>query len=188
MATPASFSLFQFLALLVLFSLPGCANSYTKLVNRICGQLKVYDMVDFCVETLESDSRTATAANLVSLGHISLNLAITNATDTRVYIKQLLVDKATGKRRRLCLKGCEELYGNIFYDAEQGGKALQEKKYEDVIEWGVAIAIEADRCEEGFRLHPPMESPLSQRNKNIIGIHLIIVYIAETLIWRSGEL
>lgn len=80
------------LSLLLLLHSLSPTNAATQLVDGVCKQTINY--AD-CVKALESDSRTPSASSLKSLAKIALGLAVSNATEGKSYIDNLLTKSRT---------------------------------------------------------------------------------------------
>ncbi|RVX13170.1 hypothetical protein CK203_018087 [Vitis vinifera] len=78
-------------------------NQYIRASGRVCHESQNYA---FCIQALESDPKTPAAKDYMDLAVISLNLGISNATDTRSYINDMYESPGTDPSKKPALKGC----------------------------------------------------------------------------------
>ncbi|KAB1201074.1 Cell wall / vacuolar inhibitor of fructosidase 2 [Morella rubra] len=142
MASTCHVSLFQLVAIslsLLVYSPPTAAAQYApfpspmeetasedappKLVEEVCNRSGVSE---FCVEALESDPRTASAPDLLSIAKIALDLAKTNATSTRNYIDGMLKRDDTKPALRPALEKCASSYELVFASFSSAHDELEE--------------------------------------------------------------
>ena len=118
-------------------------------VNQACWKLTDRDpdlKYHFCVASLESDSRSRTAT-LEELGAISVMLTISNATNLKSYIFELLEDKRFDPYSKGCLRDCLELYSDAIDTLRNALDDFKNKHYIDAKQ-GFTSAMDASVLEK----------------------------------------
>ena len=118
----------------------------------------------FCVASLESDPRSRTAT-LEELGAISVMVTISNATNLKSYILELLEDKRFDPYSKGCLRDCLELYSDAIDTLRNALDDFKNKHYIDAKQ-GFTSAMDASgTCEEGFMEKEGEASPLTKEDE-----------------------
>ncbi|XP_077242343.1 putative invertase inhibitor [Tasmannia lanceolata] len=135
---------------------------------------------DFCVTSLETDSRSYTT-DLQGLGVISVELAITRASITISYIKDLMKNTTSDPFIKERLRSCLDQYSNAIPTLENSSMAFKSKRYEDVNIWVSAAMDGATTCEDGFNEEEGHVSPLTKENGELFQLGAIALAVTHLL-------
>ncbi|XP_058092927.1 putative invertase inhibitor [Magnolia sinica] len=166
---------FPILLIVVTIFLQISNSMSSSLIHKTC---KSTIDKKFCIDTLDSDPRTANA-DLVSLANISLDLTLRNATDTREYISHLL-ENATDPVMKKWLNGCLKSYGGALAGIRDASRDIASKDYESMVH---SIQIGGSQpliCEQSFG-EKGHKSPLNHRNNDVNRLSNIVGAIASIL-------
>ncbi|RVX13293.1 putative invertase inhibitor [Vitis vinifera] len=154
------------------------AHAASELVDGVCHESQNYS---FCIQALESDPKTPAAKDYMDLAVISLNLGISNTTDTRSYINDLYESPETDPSKKPALKGC--ISG---YDGAVGSfkSALGELK-EDALTANYDAKVAGDgavSCEDQLASGGVKDSSISARNQFTLSLSNIADVITTHLL------
>ncbi|XWS49203.1 hypothetical protein CRYUN_Cryun13aG0143700 [Craigia yunnanensis] len=128
---------------------------------------------DFCVASLEQNSKSKTATCTEDLVPISIEIATSNATSISSIVSKLLEKKSLEKFTRSCLEACSELYSEAGSDLQSGGQAFESKDY-GTANVDISAALDApETCEDGFKEKKWLVSPLTKENNNFLQLTAI---------------
>ncbi|CAM0148444.1 unnamed protein product [Urochloa decumbens] len=135
-------------------------------VCKTVGGGSVFFDVQFCLEALGSDGRSANAGtDYHTCSVIAADLLTANATTTAVKIAGLLLRDRGGKgvddeATTRCLRSCEALYGGV-----QSGcaAAVRGRRSGEATRCLEEAASAAEQCEDGFR-KSKVASPVTMEN------------------------
>ena len=132
--------------------------------------------VQFCLEALGSDGRSANAgANYGACSVIAADLLTANATSTAAKIDGLLLrkrgDEATTAR---CLRSCRALYGGVVRRQPGCAAAVRGRRSGEATRCLERAASAAAECEEGFR-KSKVASPVTMENDDVFKLAKLAV-------------
>ncbi|OVA16682.1 Pectinesterase inhibitor domain [Macleaya cordata] len=144
-------------------------------VYEVCSQTR---NINFCVDVLRSDPRTETS-DLFGLGSIANNLAIINATDTQNYITDLFNNATLDQKDHFHM--CSLDYQFIISDFKQAADKMRHSDYKETNTLAIDAINRASDCENVFLSPPVIQSPLTQRNKNLGDLADILAAVSKRL-------
>lgn len=173
------------LPLMVIMICTVCHTSSTstdpgtqELIERICRQMEEFG---FCNKTF-NENLESPSANLVDLTRITVEQAVTNATNTHDFILQLLKN-VTSAVDKNALIACENSYNIVLKSMQDARVAFNSKDYDSMmISERVTPRAEAS-CEITFRTPPAPLNPLIDRNRQmriLIAMALVTVHTLVT--------
>lgn len=116
---------------LLLSSQVASTSSPTSLIKDVCASGRFnHTYYKFCLETLPSEPRVLSAANLVSISNALINAGISKAMKTQSYARKLLKRSGLKPDYRYVLQQCDAAYN--YYRASFGSalKEVKEKDYQ----------------------------------------------------------
>ncbi|PAN41123.1 hypothetical protein PAHAL_8G018200 [Panicum hallii] len=123
--------------------------------------------VQFCVEALGSDGRSANAGtNYGAYSVIATDLLTANATSTATKIDGLLRErggKGDEAMTTRCLRSCRALYGGVVKRQISCAAAVRGRRGGEATRCLETVASAAKECEEGFR-KSKVASPVTMEN------------------------
>ncbi|CAN6348862.1 unnamed protein product [Urochloa humidicola] len=134
-------------------------------VCKTVGGGSVFFDVQFCVEALGSDGRSANAgANYHTYAVIAADLLTANATATAAKIAGLLLRERDATTTR-CLRSCQALYGGVVRRPQKSGcaAAVRGRKGGEATRCLEEAASAAAECEDGF-VRSKVASPVTMEN------------------------
>ncbi|KAK2977626.1 hypothetical protein RJ640_007262 [Escallonia rubra] len=152
--------------------LAGCS-----VVTRLC--LKTPDP-KFCLSAIASSNPETDIDDLETLGVISIDSALANATATLQFIQELVgfVPNVGVKAR---LRRCANLYAHAIDILQQSNEDYKKGHYQDVI-FKVSFAYHAVQyCEYSFRRLRSTVNPLSGPNHDLERLIIIVSIINQEL-------
>nr|GLL40747.1 putative invertase inhibitor [Ipomoea trifida] len=163
---------------------------YTPLIQKTCKTISANDFADydFCISALQARPARE-CATLLRIGWTTIELVMSNVTDTRRHIKSVLTSAKVQRWVRRCVKECCSLYEMAIVQAEN---LLWEY---DSIEYAARnIVNHAALCDELFvegSQSMPVPgcgggvSPFSARNNNAVQLSGMALAVIRLL---KGEL
>ena len=139
------------------YVLPVCMSA--------CGGQQ-YVGIQFCVDTLRSDSRSNNSANTKEFLVVAVDHLTSNATSTKAKIDGLLRRKAAGRNATTpCLQSCQALYQGILGMQPACAAAVKDGKFAEAAVSLEKSADAAKDCESLFgKSHAT--SPLTAEDNN----------------------
>lgn len=155
----------------------GCLSITSKEVEDICSTT-----LDppFCVQALNSDSRTA-GADLKGLAQISIGLTKSDATKTATLIASL-VKKAKDAKLKGRYESCAENYDNSISSLEECKESVSSGDYVSLNFQASAAMDGPTTCLDGFEGPPEAPSQLSSKCQDSVHFCSIILAISKRLI------
>ncbi|EEF38053.1 cell wall / vacuolar inhibitor of fructosidase 2 [Ricinus communis] len=149
---------------MLLISHTSAENAQSKLVEDICRSTAKLPSVKFedCVGALQLDPRTPTA-NLTILAQISIQLGISNATETQTFVKNMANNSTTPAPLRKPLRTCLSWYEAVIMSF----KSALEELDEDMLSANYDVKIAGDdalECEAELTRDKAKIPPLTARN------------------------
>ncbi|CAL4904424.1 unnamed protein product [Urochloa decumbens] len=139
-------------------------------VCKTVGGGSVFFDVQFCLEALGSDGRSANAgADYHTYSVIAAGLLTANATTTAAMISGLLLRDRGGKgganeATARCLRTCQALYGGVVRRQQSGcAAAIRGRRSGEATRCLEEAASAAEQCEDGFR-KSKVASPVTMDN------------------------
>ncbi|XP_068660717.1 putative invertase inhibitor [Aristolochia californica] len=131
-----------------------------NLIRETCSDTNFSDL---CVSSFLSDPES-TKVYYKDLGAINVKLVQANATDTLAYIEDLL-ENATDPAMKECLQKCQTNYNEIIDDLQSAFDNFENMDFEPIEGSLEAAKSKAEACEEGYKKHKGLKSPLTERNE-----------------------
>ncbi|KAF8671607.1 hypothetical protein HU200_049931 [Digitaria exilis] len=130
---------------------------------KTVGGGSVFFDVQFCVEALGSDDRSADAGmNYGAYSAIAADLLTANATSTAAKIDALLLRRGRGGTAR-CLRSCQGLYGGVVRRQPGCAAAVRGRRDGEATSCLERAASAAMECEDGFG-KSKVASPVTMEN------------------------
>ncbi|KAF8707193.1 hypothetical protein HU200_030440 [Digitaria exilis] len=140
-------------------------QAQAKRTEVTVGGGSVFFDVQFCVEALGSDDRSADAGmNYGAYSAIAADLLTANATTTAAKIDALLLRRGNDATAR-CLRSCQGLYGGVVRRQPGCAAAVRGRRNGEgtsCLERAVSAAME---CEDGFG-KSKLASPVTMENED----------------------
>lgn len=149
-----------------------------ELIERICRQMEEFG---FCNKTF-NENLESPSANLVDLTRITVEQAVTNATNTHDFILQLLKN-VTSAADKNALIACENSYNIVLKSMQDARVAFNSKDYDSMITSERVTPRAEASCEITFRTPPAPLNPLFDRNRQmriLIAMALVTVHTLVT--------
>ncbi|XP_015580600.1 putative invertase inhibitor [Ricinus communis] len=130
---------------------------------------------EFCVTFLDANpmSKNATLEELVL---ISVELTISNSTNIKSYISQLLYQKNMDTYTRGALKDCLELYSNANSKLHEAIRDSMKLKDYFKANLDVSAAMDSSStCEDGFKEKRGVVSPLTKENNVFFQLTAVVL-------------
>jgi pectinesterase inhibitor-like protein len=157
--------LFMLSALLFLFETTQATPISPLLpVCKTVGGGSTFVGIQFCMDALQSDPRSAHDATYQNLAIIAVDLLTANATSTKAKIDGLLGGKTDDATAR-CLRSCQSIYGGILQGQPTCSAAVKAGKFSDATKSLEKSAAAVKECENGFG-KSNVASPLTVEDGN----------------------
>ncbi|KAK9270415.1 hypothetical protein L1049_025994 [Liquidambar formosana] len=174
-----------YLSLSFHFSSPpyaAAADAPSHLVRESCNKTTLTQWnYTFCVEALESDPRTASASDLLTLANIAIELAIANATKAQAHLYDMLKNSDTGSNFKAPLEGCVHWYDMMIESFGEALDGVRKKNYDIANYCAFIVGDYVDNCEKELDSNAAHDPSLETNNKNVKEFSLIGYVITDLL-------
>nr|GMD62449.1 putative invertase inhibitor [Ipomoea batatas] len=168
---------------------------YTPLIQKTCKTISANDFADydFCISTLQARPARE-CATLLRIGWTTIELLMSNVTDTRRHIKGVLTSGKVQRWVRRCVRECYSLYDMALVQAESLLWEYTHREYDSIEYAANNIMNYAALCDdlfvEGSQSMPVPGcgggvSPFSARNNNAVQLSGMALAVIRLL---KGEL
>ncbi|XP_019425125.1 PREDICTED: cell wall / vacuolar inhibitor of fructosidase 2-like [Lupinus angustifolius] len=145
-----------------------------KLVDDVCAKTSDYS---FCIKSLYSDSRTATADRVV-LAYVALDLAYLDATNTSEYIEKL-IGQTTSPGDRANLEDCAADYEKAESKLAIAHNDLDSETYNALADYASNASLAVEHCQGIIKgTYPKLHS----RNHDFKGLCEIFIVVSKLFI------
>ncbi|XP_037424755.1 putative invertase inhibitor [Triticum dicoccoides] len=136
-------------------------------VCKTVGGGSKYVGIQFCLDTLHSDPRSANGGNYQELAVVTVDLLTANATRTKAKIDGLLGDgdRKTEDATRRSLRSCLALFDGILQSQAGCAAAVKDGKFSEATSSLEKSAAAAKECQGGFS-KSNVASPVTVENDN----------------------
>lgn len=170
------------------FSIFITVSSSQGLINSTCKAFARSDPninYGFCATSLQA-APASQCASLHGLGMISIRLVRYNVTDTRCFIKQLLMNKKWDPYVRQCLNDCFDLFSDAIPTVKQVMKYYNARQFDDANVHVSSIMDAATTCEDGFKDRRGVVSPLTKRNDDTFQLSAMVLSVMSMIKTELG--
>lgn len=158
------------------------AHDLIRQTCKKCAQRDPNLSYNFCVTSLQSAPKSHCADDLRELGMISIKLLQRNLTNSRSYIKELLIKKKKmDPFVRSCLHDCFDLYSDAIPTVQQALDDYKSKHYDDANIDVSSVMDASTTCEDGFSEKEGVVSPLTKRNNDTFQLSAVSLSIINML-------
>ncbi|KAH7842499.1 hypothetical protein Vadar_006004 [Vaccinium darrowii] len=154
--------------------------STSDLISEICSKTQNPSL---CLQALRSDPRSA-RADLKGLALISIEIAKTNAIQTKSNLIAKLSKEATSPALKERYDQCAETYGDTIDNLKVARTALNSRDIDTFTVRASAAFDGPDTCDDGFEGPPAEPAQLRGANKELEGLCSIVLAIGARL--QSG--
>ncbi|KAI4303004.1 hypothetical protein MLD38_038686 [Melastoma candidum] len=134
----------------------------------------------FCVESLESDPRTA-ASDLRGLANISVGLATSNVTAARRLVERLAEQEADPVLRGR-YEQCSGLYREAVKELKKAERSVGKGDFGGMGEWASMVLEKSEDCSDEFTVPPEEPAQLKESNRNVQHLCNVMYVIAVAIV------